>query len=439
MVATVVLVSLLMTPAITPAAGEADNGIPPAANNLDAFDGLIPTRVEGTASDGLRIQVTYWPLWDAGHDNAPDVRPFNLAPDVLHWTLENYEEFLSWGFSPDWGDEMVVVSIDDPLLYPTCPAACARDGKIKLLSTTPTTLLPWTLATESDSFRRTLGHEMFHLLQERADVRGVHQTYQEGTARLQETLHVYSVASHQPHSFTYAQDHQGCNGYDAFIAGVDQSYGNAELVSDMDLGMALGPFTETGHEVEVLPHKPVDLGPSHGYDSCYFWLAWYGHHGIGPLVRLVEDFHGTGSDWYGLITTAIEAATGAPIVDDYARFAMMALTGRGYTWGPAAGPGPTLDWGAHLDRWAPAVLHAGETATQLLRSGGMMARELGSPGIVSWTGIDTVGYLVRDDGNDATVTAIASGTHVHANANEIVWAVVIHPTADVTTASLKLS
>jgi hypothetical protein len=206
--------------------------------------------------------------------------------------------------------------------------------------------------------------------------------YSEGMARFQETLHDYSAVSHQPDSLVHAIDGNGCN---------------------YELGIQVGS--------PVLFDGPAT---SQSYSACDFWLTFYGRHGTSGVVAIFEasNAHHTKSGWDEL-KSVIEDATGAPVDDDLAGFGAAILTDVGLTWGPAADAGPALDWSQFLLGWTVPTLAPGETYTQRIRDGGMIAARVNVDGVVTTNEPSAPLYVVRDDGS---FTRIASGDSVDAPA-----------------------
>jgi hypothetical protein len=384
-----------------------------------------------TGSDGFRIEISY-----SEARTAPQ-----LGQDVGVWDVdfiritqralaENYEEFLQWGLTSGWEPaDRGWVYINDALS--TACLACvliSNDFNIHLNSHAHDALealgyrYPGT--DPAEVWKDIIGHEMFHNFQNRYNKPGPVVTtrrravgfyYMEGTARMQEALHTYSAMSHQPESLIYANDGNGCNGFDGggriHVQGVTQS-------PDMDREMVKGPFN-----------------PSRTYSACYFWLPWYTTYGKSGLLDLVTTHMPAAGDIAneneeGIAATT--ATTGDSMLDQLKMFARHALTGgRGMnTFGAIAG-GPAFDWAEHLEAWRPKPLTAGGSHTRTLQAGGMMANEIVSSVRVDMEGPKEVRmFLVHDDGTGTTVKSFKSGRRVSPPGDgERLWVVAARPEA----------
>lgn len=384
-----------------------------------------------TGADGFKVVVS---MGDSR--NAVDVGTDtgNSRVDILRMTRdvvrENYEDFYAWGFRGDWAPhrhrinayvggltvnsaptfgpaKTGYVSIDDQTSV-FCQACVwiADDFQIHMVSEFRAFLeaLGYTYpgSSDKDVFSDILGHEMFHNWQNNyvkpdATKRSVPGSYAEGTARFQETLHSYSHVSHQPDSLLYANDTNGCNG-----------------LSASDAGMSAGAF-----ETQL-------------YDACNFFLPWYGVHGLAGFVKLVKEGAPAGAGVAGAtnsakVLKAIEVATGEPYSHSAAEWAAGAITGKGMEWGPPAGSGQTLDWGHYLNRLKPAQLLDGQSATQTLINGGVMAREV--PYAFRATVTQGAMFAVlRDSDAGATLTYPAPGTDIAGPvAGEKVYVIAVNP------------
>ncbi|MFN2388822.1 MAG: hypothetical protein ABR575_04350 [Actinomycetota bacterium] len=332
---------------------------------------------------------------------------------------ENYRDYLDWGLERGWSNaptpyphggtpEIGVIYVDSAITAYCLACVWIRDDfQIHMSSQVLIALnalgYSYPGASDRDALSNVVGHEMFHNFQNAYGDPGTNgesssTAFSEGTARMQETAHAYSHISHQPDSLVYADDANGCNGWDD---------GN-----DRDLAFARGPV-----QGKI-------------YDACYFWLTWYGTHGPTGLSKLLAAMaeHITESDTTKESFGAIVRATGEGVPLDLARFGASALSGHGYAWRPGDGEGKRLDWARHLDRWKVATLAVGGEAAAMLSNGGLMARRVTATGTASVTGPGQLA-LVRSDAGGVSTKLIASGTRVEApEAGERVWLVVVKPT-----------
>lgn len=238
--------------------------------------------------------------------------------------------------------------------------------------------------TDDDlSLSTIIGHEMCHAFQNTVvplqDDHRLSGALTEGTARMSETLHSYSHTSHVRTSLVYDPTINGCNGDLAQSAAVQS-----------------GPAT------------------NRLYNSCAFWLAWYGRHGMPGLVALFGalDTNATAEDAWTEMRGAIEEATGAPVEEDLAHFAGAIITRRGFVWAPATGGDP-IDWSQYLEQWYPPVLELDEVSGSFLNDGAMLGHEITSGGTITLSTDVPVGlYEIRDTGSATFVTPIASGATI---------------------------
>jgi hypothetical protein len=385
-----------------------------------------------TGSDGFRIEVSYGDTrvapqlgQDTGVYEADFIRITQRA------IAKNYEDFMSWGLTSGWGPDPAgetrgFVYINDAL-SPYCLACVliADHFNIHLSSHAHDALgalgYRYPGRTAEEVWTDVIGHEMFHNFQNRYDKPGPVVTtrrraagfyYLEGTARLQEALHDYDEMSHQPESLIYANDGNGCNGFDGggtiHVEGVTQS-------PDMDREMVKGPFNG-----------------SRAYSACFFWMPWYAEHGWGALRRLMTDTMPASIDIAneneeGI--TASTAASHASMLEQLEMFARHALTGgRGMNTFGAIGGGPLRDWSIHLERWEPEPLEPGASHTRTLQSGGLMANEITETSRVRVEGPKDVRLLlVRDDGTTADVRRFKGGRVRAPRDGEQVWVVAVRP------------
>jgi hypothetical protein len=405
------------------------DGVVTEARGLDGLmasarrDALAPGLADYVSSDGMTLSVS---LGDTHVAVDPGADAGEFHADIVRWTLRalkvNYEDFQSWGFTKGWNartdavlPDRGFVSINDALsLYCTACVLTGEEFNIHFLSEFATVLgaLGYTYGDATKAFNDVIGHEMFHNFQNRYNkpgqpgqlTRSATTSYSEGTARFQETLHAsYSDVNRTAKTLYYATDTNGCNGYDYDYA-------------SMDAAMANGPFAKS-------------------YNTCYFWSAWYGAYGADAFTKLVTTTYPANiaqADGAKKGLQAIADATGDTVLGQMRAFAIAALTGRNLSWAPLGGPGEAYDWGQGLERWKPATLAPGATATASLSNGGMMARELKQAATISVT--DNAGLnlaVLREDAAGATLTALPrTGTAIAAPAaGERVWVLVVRPVA----------
>jgi hypothetical protein len=352
--------------------------------------------------------------------------------DILRATMraatENYEEFLSWGFSKGWralpgfSDDVGYVYVNDALSAFCLACVFISDHfQIHILSEVQTALdlLGYTgYRDRAQAYSLIIGHEMFHNFQNRYNRpghfnqagRGTPVSYSEGTARFQETLHTYAETTFAPDTLVTAQDANGCNGFDTG--------------GSMDSGMAAGPFGKT-------------------YNTCFFWGPWYVANGQDAFLSLIREAmpaHSPEPNAFLEVSRAAEQATGKPIADQLAEFAGSAISGQGRAWSTWFGTAP-LDWGSLFERWTPTPLAPGGSTTRALGAGGMMAHEITTDARVSITGsADVRLYLVRDVGTRVKTRAV-SGSSVSVGAppaGERLYALAVRPVAGGEVAALRV-
>lgn len=405
-------------------------GLPTAASARAAAGDQPGIGVRHVGSDGFTIEVSYSEARTApqlGQDvGVWDVDVIRITQRAL---AENYEDFMRWGLTSGWNpSDRGYVYVNDALS--TACLACvfiADEFQIHISSHALDALealgYSYPGADPEDVWSDVIGHEMFHNFQNRYNKPGPIVTtrrrsagfyYMEGTARLQESLHSYSAISHQPESLIYANDGNGCNGFDGggsiHVEGVTQS-------PDMDREMVKGPFN-----------------PSRTYSACYFWMPWYAANGWSALRDLmsvhmpaVADVANENEE--GILAST--AASGDTMLAQLQMFARHALTGgRGMnTWSAVLG-GPSFDWAAHLESWRPKPLARGQSHTRTLQGGGMMANEITSRVRIELTGPakETALFQVRDDGREASVSKLNGGRPVDGpRPGERVWVVAARP------------
>ena len=364
-----------------------------------------------TFRDGFTIEV---------HESETPVGP-NLGQDtgvtavdyiriMASAAEENYNDFLDWGLQRSWanaptpyphgGTSDIGIIYVDSAITPYC-LACVwiRDDFQIHMSTAALNALnalgyryPGT--SDRDALSNVIGHEMFHNWQNSygnpgASGESTAQAFSEGTARMQETLHAYSHISHQRESLVYANDTNGCNGWDG---------------SNRDAAFAAGPFT------------------GQSYDACYFWLTWYGRHGTTGLASLLAaQAKHIGIDDANEEELAIINEVTGDVAADLTGFAAAALTRTGYTWPAGDGTGDPLDWSRYLDTWRPATIAPGGQATATLKQGGILGRRVSAAGIASVDG-DAQLALVRQTVEGVSTQLIANGEAVPAPpGDENVW------------------
>lgn len=404
------------------------DGLLSAARGLPTVAGAraaaAPSLAEYVSSDDFRITVS---LGDTRVAVDPDqdtgVRRADIVRETLAALKTNYEEFQTWGFEKGWGELEPVsgpdrgyVYINDALsFYCFACVFIADDFQIHLHSEVEAVLgaLGYTYPDGVKAYANIVGHEMFHNFQNRYNKpgplgrsagRGTPTAYSEGTARAQETLHSYSDASFQPDSLVYANDSNGCNGFDG---------------SSMDNALAAGIFGKT-------------------YNACFFWLSWYAAEGVGGLNRLVETAYPTVSSKTNVGEEGLAAlalASDVPVPDQLARFAAAALTGRGYELADVNGV--VRDWGQGLDRWQPASLDPGRSATATLGASGLFARDVLGPATITLDDpAAAMLFVVTDDGETVSSRVVPDGT-VEVPAGSVAWVGALRAAAGSATVTLS--
>lgn len=351
-----------------------------------------------TSPDGFRIDISAGDTRvapDLGTDTG--VGPVD-ALRLTHATVsENFEEFYRWGLRSGWNpSDRGYVYVNDALSL-ACFACVfiADEFQIHITSEVLTILEALGYSYPEDkrreAYSNVIGHEMFHNFQNRyvkpgpivsTTRKNTSTAYSEGTARFQETLHDYAHASHQPGSLVNAQDLNGCNGYDS---GYD----------DLDAGMAVGPFQ------------------GRAYESCSFWMAWYGEHEFDTFHSLVTrtmPAAAAETDQHAEGVEATENATGRSFTSQLARFAASTLTGDGYRW-RVLFTGQSFDWGEHLERWSPKPLARGASSTRTLSDGGLMGHVLPQSARVTLSGPAGARLIaIRETSRGLQITYPSSGT-----------------------------
>jgi hypothetical protein len=389
-----------------------ERGLPTAES---ARLGAAPSIAEYVSPDGFRIAVS---LGDSRVAVDPGMDTGVQKADIVRQTLTaikvNYEDFYAWGMRKGWGELEPVsgpnkgyVYLNDALsLYCWACVFIADDFQIHMITEVDAILgaLGYTYPDSVKAWQDIIGHEMFHNFQNRyvkpgplgrMQGRGVTTAYSEGTARAQEAMHSYSDVSYQGGSLMYANDANGCNGYNG---------------SNFDSAMASGVFNK-------------------GYTACYFWLSWIAGEGVDGLLQLVSTAYPTASpttDGSAEGVTALGLASDLPVALQLARFAGGALTRRGYVVGPPSGA--PRDWaaGPGLDRWNPGSLSVGGSATGTLAPSGMLARRVDEYSTVSTNSAGASLFVVIDDGVSTTTSVIPDGSVcVIPKEGETVWVGVV--------------
>jgi hypothetical protein len=345
---------------------------------------------------------------DAGTDTG-DVQVDYLR--IMGEALEvNYEDFLSWGFEQGWVDDEGNLYVDGALsAYCLACVLVSEYFNIHMNRGAHEALaaLGYRYPDARTALVDIVGHEMVHNIQNaygKPDTaRGArHNSYSEGTARFTETIHDYSDVSHQPRSLVYANDINGCNGWQG---------------TDADAAFAAGPLT------------------GQSYDACYFWMTFHAAYGVDALVALVAGTRGlpSGRPWEvydeAILAAARSVDPDATLVDVLVNFAAMSLTGRDYTWGAPADPDdPPLDWSEFLDRWTPRDAAVAGTNSATLRDGGIAAFEVA--GTYEVTDVSTAAghgvALVVDDGTTTTVRQLEAGDTIRVGSGQVGWLVLLN-------------
>lgn len=237
--------------------------------------------------DGFEIQFQ-----DGGTPFYPklDEPPLHTIREA---TRENYAEFLAWGVRTGWPGRGTIFVYDASALQ--C-LACVRWGEefnVHLSSRMgeAMTAIGYTYPDERAAMSSVLGHEIFHNIQHvyaGSAAASLGGAFVEGTARFQETLHVYSWVSPQAGSVVYARDANGCND---------------------ELGVQTGSVT-------------LFDGPAtdQSYSACDLWLGFHGRHGLAGIEALTEASPGQAyKTGWAEIHRLLVAATGRPVEDEIAR------------------------------------------------------------------------------------------------------------------------
>ena len=384
---------------------------------LPELDAVPEPVTEGRGTDGFTIRIStggtqFSP--NAGQDTG--VHDVDFTRRVRDVAVENYNEFLQWGFVKGWDSEIGTIYIDDSSAA-SCWACVSRSAifNIHITNRIEQILLAlgWEYPDQRDALSTVIGHEMYHNWQNaygKPNFNDRTSSFSEGTARMQETAHEYSAVSHQPNSLVYSTGRavpgnavsvasNSCNGWDG---------------ADIHAAFANGPFT------------------GKTYNACYFWLTWFGTHGTDGQVALLTAMkvhQSNGAEWADN-KGAIQEVVGGSILPDLVGFASAALTSHGYTWGDIAGKQAPLDWSTYLDRWTVATLEPGGTASATLRDGGVMARkvEVGGYPSLSSNRADTGIAQVRSTAEGATYEILEPDACIEPPAEgESIWLVAAYP------------
>ena len=377
-----------------------------------------------TFDDGFTITVSVGDT-QAGVDPGVDTGIDRV--DIVRRTLDaaklNYHEFRSWGFTKGWeapaplDSDTGYIYINDALsLYCLACVLTGDNFNIHIISEVQTALSALGYDGYRDAtqaYQLIIGHEMFHNFQNRYIKPGVlpdnlngerftHDSYSEGVARFQETLHDYAGTTFAADTLETATDANGCNGFD------DEG--------TMDGAMATGPF-----------------GPAKTYNACFFWGPWYAAYGKSAFVKLVTEglpAYAEREDGYPEIGPALADASGVPVADQLATFAASVITGQNRTWATWSGSA-TYDWGSLIERWQPADLGVGSTATRYLGGGGLMGHRIIGPTRVTMTaGADERLFTITQTGDKVVVTpAGADYVTVRPKPGQQVYVVAARPAA----------
>ena len=369
----------------------ASRGLPDAETAAAA---AAPGLAEYVSPDGFVISVSVGDTrvaLDPGMDTG--VRKADVVRENLRAIELNYEEFYSWGLRKGWGELEPVsgpnkgyVYLNDALsLYCFACVFIADDFQIHMLTEVELVLnaLGYSYPEGVEAYQNIIGHEMFHNFQNRyikpgslgrSEGRSVPAAYSEGTARAQEAMHSYSKVSYQKQSLIYANDGNGCNGFEG---------------SGFDAALATGLFNK-------------------GYSGCFFWLSWFAAEGTDGLVELVAKAYpkvASQTDAAVEGIAALKRASSRSPAQQAARFAGAAITGRGYKL-------KGRDWGKMLDRWKPTPIAAGDSASATLSPSGIFARRLNGPATVSLTKSSQATLFTVLERGSRTITRVVPGSRV---------------------------
>ncbi|MDQ3956660.1 MAG: hypothetical protein M3285_14075 [Actinomycetota bacterium] len=398
----------------------ADRGLPTPESARKAAP---PSLAEYKSPDGFVISVSVGDshvALDPGMDTG--ARKADIVRETMRAIKINYEDFYSWGLRKGWGAPEPVsgpnrgyVYINDALsLYCLACVQIANHFQIHLISEVETVLAAfgYTYPNSVKAYQSLIGHEMFHNFQNRynkpgqfanTDGRGVTTAYSEGTARAQETMHKYSDVSYQKNSLIYANDANGCNGFEG---------------SNFDATMANGIFNR-------------------GYTACFFWLSWIAAEGTDGLKQVVAHAYPKVSpETNGSIegVQALERASKLSVAKQAARFAGAAITGRGYRLGG-------FDWAKMLDRWRPLGLGAKGSASASLAPSGMLARQLRSAAKVKLSKASDAELFVVTDTGSKTVTKVVKGQSIclQPKKGQDMWVGAVQATEESSMAEIRAS
>ncbi len=358
---------------------------------------------------------------DAGSDTG------NEQVDYLRIMAEaleiNYADFLDWGFEKGWVDDEGNLYVDGALsAYCLACVLVSEYFNINMSRAAHEAIavLGYTYPDVRLALIDIIGHEMIHNIQNAygkpdSTRGGRNNAFSEGTARFSETIHSYSEVSHQPNSLVYANDTNGCNGWQG---------------NNADAAFAAGPLT------------------GQSYDACYFWMTFYASYGIDAFAEVFRNTEGleSGRGWQiydsAILAGARAVDPDATLQEVLANFAAMSLTGRDYRWGAATDPdAPVLDWAEFLDLWTPTATIDSGPASANLRDGGMAAFEVLGGGTVTSLSTDEghAAVLVVDDGGSTTVEMLQVGSLVEVPAGQTGWLVLLNASTQTSTVTVDLA
>lgn len=407
----------LLEPTVTirELATQQDQQDPSPFISVESPDGFVAHVVEGDATfytgAANSLAGTGLPTVYGGIAPDPDTDTGVTQVDYLRIMGEglevNFEDFHGWGWRQGWVDEEGALYVDGALsAYCLACVLVSEYFNIHMSRAITPALdaLGYSYPDERLALVNIVGHEMVHNYQNAYGKPdsvggGRHNSYSEGMARFSETLHDYSHVSHQTESLVYANDTNGCNGWQG---------------DDADAAHRAGPLT------------------GQSYDACYFWKTVHGAYGIDAFLGVMENTAGleSGRPWE-IFDDAIAAGTGDDLVDVLANFAAMSLTHDGYVWGNPANPETEeLDWARFLDRWTPLASFTGPTVSATLRDGGTVAYRLPRSGTIDVSEGDGHGVaLVVDDGTEVTTTLLSDGDVVDPGSGDA-WIVLLNASTE---------
>lgn len=330
----------------------------------------------------------------------------------------NADDFHDWGWRKGWVDDEGSIYVDGALsAFCLACVLVSEHFNVHMNRAVVHALdaLGYSYPDARLALINVVGHEMVHNYQNSYGKPdsvggGRHNSYSEGMARFSETLHNYSHISHQPDSLVYANNINGCNGWQG---------------SNADAAFASGPLT------------------GQSYDACYFWMTVHAAHGIGAFLGMLQNSEGLpgGRPWE-IYAGAIEAATGVPPAETIANFAAMTLTGRDYTWGNPTDPeSEEHDWAEYLDRWRPSATAAvGDTLRRSMRDGGVGAWRFSGTAVVDVSdGEGHAAAVVVDDGTTTSIDMLADGDRIEVGGASAGWILLINTSTDSSEVTVSLN